>query len=276
MKIRLAVMFSVLLALASAASAAKQGTERILEYHSDITVGKDGWLTVTETIQVRCARQEINQGIYRDFPVLYVGRGRRRIIVPFEVVGVLRDGKPEAYHIESKDNCRRVYIGRKGKFLSLGVYTYALTYRTNRQILFLDNHDELYWNVTGNDWIFPIDKASAKVTLPSGVPVDKITCEGYTGEKGAKGKNYSSSVDASGKAIFHTTRSLAKNEGLTIVFTIFWPGPKWGEIQPGVSLSRYSNRRSAFAPPRCDTSCEWASTRNASPPPLWTSPSKNI
>ncbi len=213
----LAVLISVL--TSCPASAAAPNTERILSYHSDITVGKDGWLIVTETIQVRCAQQEIKQGIYRDFPVLHVGRDRRKIIVPFEVVSIRRDDKPEPYHVESKDNCQRVRIGRKGVFLNPGVYTYALTYKTTRQILFFDDHDELYWNVTGNKWIFPIDKASARVTLPDGIPIEKIACEGYTGKEGAKGKAYRASVEASGHSVFHTTKPLAGGEGLTIVVT---------------------------------------------------------
>ena len=42
-----------------------------------------------------------------------------------------------------------------------------ITYTTGRQIRYFDDHDELYWNVTGNFWQFPILKASAIViTLP--------------------------------------------------------------------------------------------------------------
>ena len=31
------------------------------------------------------------------------------------------------------------------------------------------DHDELYWNVTGNAWKFPIDVATATVLLPPNV-----------------------------------------------------------------------------------------------------------
>jgi uncharacterized membrane protein YgcG len=193
--------------------------ERILDYHSDITVAKDGWLTVVETIRVRCEREEIKHGIYRDFPTRYRKFGAVNYVVPFQVVSVLRDGRPEPWHTGSEDNgdfCR-VYAGTEEVLLDPGVYTYTFTYRTGRQIGFFADYDELYWNVTGNRWKFPIDAASATVTLPPGVPRESIHVEGYTGPEGAKGKDYKAEVDPAGRAMFHTTSPLPLNDGLTIV-----------------------------------------------------------
>ena len=56
-------------------------------------------------------------------------------------------------------------------FLKPSRYTYSLTYRTNRQIGFFERFDELYWNVTGNGWRFPIERAAAVVELPTGATV---------------------------------------------------------------------------------------------------------
>ena len=137
--------------------------------------------------------------------------------VPFEIVGVRRDGRAEPYHTEAVGDCTRIYIGKKDVFLDAGVHAYEITYRTRGQLGLFEKHDELYWNVTGNDWDFAIDKASAAVTLPAGVPRDKITHEAYTGPQGAKGKDYRSSVDAKGRVRFEATRPLARGEGLTIV-----------------------------------------------------------
>ena len=54
-----------------------------------------------------------------------------------------------------------------------------LTYHTDRQLGFFEKHDELYWNVTGNAWEFPIEKATATVELPPGAEV--LSTEAYTG-----------------------------------------------------------------------------------------------
>jgi uncharacterized membrane protein YgcG len=211
----IALLFSVV------SVSAQETTERILDFQSDITVHADGSMTVRETISVRCAGDQIKRGIYRDFPTLYGSSWLTRSRVPFEVVEVQRDGRPEPYHIESLSNGKRVYIGHKDVILRPGIYTYTLTYKTDRQLGFFADHDELYWNVTGNDWAFEIEKASATVTLPKGVPGGSLKLEGYTGPQGATGKDFTSALNVEGNAVFSTTRPLPPKEGLTIV--VSWP-----------------------------------------------------
>jgi hypothetical protein len=190
--------------------------ERILSYHADVAIAADGELTVVETIRVRAERREIRRGIYRDFPTRYRDRYGRRVRVPFEVLSVTRDGRQEPWRVESAGAGRRVYIGSADVFLNPGEYAYELTYRTNRQIGFFEEHDELYWNVTGNDWIFPIDRAVATVRLPEAVPAEHWRLDAYTGPEGAQGGDYRVEiVDARGVR-FQTSRVLGPREGLTI------------------------------------------------------------
>jgi len=195
--------------------------ERIHSYHSDIVVDEKGDMTVTETITVNAEGNKIKRGIYRDIPTQYKDRFGNKYKVGFSIVKVLRDGSPEDFHTERKSNGIRIYIGNKDRYLKKGDYTYAITYRTNRQLGFFDQHDELYWNVTGNDWDFPIDKASATVRLPKSIPQDSIEVEGYTGIFGSKEQNYTASIKTDGSAYFETTQFLPKRHGLTIVVT--WP-----------------------------------------------------
>lgn len=195
--------------------------ERILSFHSDITVQKDSSLLVTETIRVRALGLEIKRGIYRDFPTRYKDHAGRRVVVGFQVLDVRRDNAPEAYHLQSQSNGERVYLGQQDVFLSHEEHTYTLTYTTTRQLGFFPEHDELYWNVTGNAWSFPIDEASATVSLPEGVAPEKISLQAYTGPQGAKGGDFRSSIDSSGRPTFETTKSLNPGEGLTIA--VLWP-----------------------------------------------------
>jgi len=204
-----------------AAGAAAGAEERILDFHSDITVHKDGSLVVCETIKVHAEGDQIKRGIYRDFPTMYKGKYFTRRWVPFDVVSVLRDGKVDAYHTQGLDNGVRVYIGQENVFIPAGDYTYAITYKTSRQIGFFEDHDELYWNVTGNGWSFAIEKASAVVHLPQPVPKEKLKLAAYTGRQGAKGKDFTSQVNPQGEPSFGATRRLASEEGLTIV--VGWP-----------------------------------------------------
>ena len=195
--------------------------ERIHSYHSDIVVDDKGDMTVTETITVNAEGNKIKRGIYRDIPTQYKDRFGNKYKVGFSIVQVLRDGSPEKFHTEKKPNGIRIYIGEKDRYLKKGDYTYAITYRTNRQLGFFDQHDELYWNVTGNDWDFPIDKASATVRLPKTIPQDSVSVEGYTGISGSKDQNYTASIRSDGSAYIEATQTLPERHGLTIVVT--WP-----------------------------------------------------
>lgn len=210
--------FALLLALWHAPAAL--AAERILSFDSDIVVHRDGAMTVTESIQVRSEQQQIKRGIYRDFPTRYE-TPYGTVSVGFEVLMIERDGRLEPYHTEQRSNGVRVYIGDKNRILPPGQYRYTIRYRTDRQLGFFDDHDELYWNVTGNGWEFPIDNATARVTLPAGLSVDPDSLEAYTGYQGDKGRDYHADVNADGTVVFETTRGLRPREGLTIV--VAWP-----------------------------------------------------
>jgi uncharacterized membrane protein YgcG len=176
-------------------------------------------MTVTETIKVKSAGQEIKRGIIRDFPTTYHDRFGNTVKVDFQVEQVRRDGQPEPYHVENIANGVKIRIGRKEVFLPPGVYTYVITYKTGRQLGYFQDFDELYWNVTGTGWTFAIDRASATVALPEGAKV--LQHAGYTGPQGARGKDFSVSSDPEGHIVFTTTRGLNPREGLTIA--VAWP-----------------------------------------------------
>ncbi len=193
-------------------------SECILSYHQYVKVRKDGSLRVREDIRVVASGFDIKRGIYRDFPTRYLGG---KYEVGFRVIRVLRNGRPENYFTRSISGGVRLFIGRKDVRLRPGVHTYTIEYETDKQLGIFKDHDELYWNVTGNDWIFRMYEVRAVVELPKGVPKDKIRLKAFTGRYGSKGQDYRAWVDRSGRAHFKTTRPLDPKEGLTIV--VGWP-----------------------------------------------------
>jgi uncharacterized protein (TIGR04222 family) len=195
--------------------------ERILSFASDISIFVDGGMRVRETIRVRAEGVNIRRGIFRDFPTDYRDRIGNRYRVGFDVLGVTRDGRPESYRRESMSNGVRIYIGDANVFLAAGEYEYELTYRTTRQLGFFEDHDELYWNVTGNGWDFPIDQASARVELPAPVPVNALTIEGYVGPTGSTDRSVNTEIGGQGVVTIAAARPLGAREGLTLVAT--WP-----------------------------------------------------
>ena len=142
-------------------------------------------------------------------------------MVGFKVLAVTRDGAQEPWHKKGRSNGVSIYAGSSDVDLSPGTYTYTFTYQTNRQLGFFENHDELYWNVTGNGWDFPMESVSATVcTSLRRQRLPDISLSGYTGRQGSKTQNYSSVVGARGGTI-QATGPLAAGEGLTLVMT--WP-----------------------------------------------------
>ncbi len=209
------------LAFLMLATTVASADERILDYRSDITVKQDGVLLVTETITVRAEGLQIRRGIYRDFPTDYLDRYDNAVRVRFKPLGVLRNDIIEDFHAEKMGRYVRVYFGSADRLIAAGEHTYIFRYEVNRILGFHDDKDELYWNVTGSDWSFPIDKASAVVSFAFEVPPDQLDLYAYTGPQGSTGQHYLASIDYSGRPVFETSRSLGANEGLTI--SVAWP-----------------------------------------------------
>ena len=231
---------AVLLCLPMLASA----SERVLSFHSDVTVQENGALRVVESIRVNAEGRVIQHGITRDFPTTYKTDDGRPVHVTFKVLEVQRDGRREPYHIRAVANGKRVYIGSRGMLLPQGEHSYRLTYETDGQLGFFDDHDELYWNVTGNGWAFPIERASAEVHLPTGVPPGKVTTRFFTGRYGAKAADGDMTVDSvTGAARFSAARVLQPGEGLTIV--VGWPD---GFVRKPSLLQRVQRTRPSLLP----------------------------
>ena len=200
--------------------------EEILNFTSRIIVGEEGTLIVEETIQVRSEQRNIKRGIYRDFPTYRRAAFGFQRGSDFRVVSVKRDGAPENFVVENiqggigGDTGKRIRIGNKNVILPSGIYTYTIEYQNTNQIDFFQDFDELFWNVTGNGWGFPIRKAAAYVSLPDGIYSDDVTLGGFTGEPGSKEQAIQTSK---GRTFYFIAaeRPLSPGEGLTIL--VQWP-----------------------------------------------------
>ncbi len=198
-----------------------QADERILSYQSHIAIDTNATVTVTETLRVRAEHIEINRGIYRDVPTTYTNALGHTYRVGFHVESVLHDGRPATYAVEPLHNGVRIRIGDADVTIPKGEHTYDITYQTDRQIGYFEDYDELYWNVTGDAWSFPIDEALATVSLPESIDPGTVGVTAFTGSKGQTGDDFTSDIDSEGMATVEATRPLRPGEGLTIA--VNWP-----------------------------------------------------
>ena len=188
--------------------------EVIENFSSEVLIQPDGTLEVTEEITVIAEGRDIRRGIYRDFPTRYREESGLFRTVGFDVVEIKRNGKAEPWFTEQLPGGVRIYIGNKEAWIATGRHTYTIRYETTRQIGFFDDYDELYWNVTGNFWRFPIQDASARIVLPEGTNVRETAA--YTGPVGSTAFDAVIDVPGPRTAVFRATRRLEPGEGLTV------------------------------------------------------------
>lgn len=187
--------------------------EEIKNFAANVVLATDGTVSVTETIDVQAEGNAIRRGIYRDIPVTMIGPDGGKIRPRFEVLGVKRDGQAEMYRVERMGDFQRIWIGNPEVLLRPGKHRYTLTYTMTRMARSFADHDELYWNATGNYWIFPIVNSVASVTLPKGAVISNLV--GYTGQVGSTEQAVTITRTADNKAIFRTNRELAAGEGMS-------------------------------------------------------------
>lgn len=157
-------------------------------------------------------------GIYRYIPIDYRRYGARYNL-NLRVQEVLRDEKNEQYTVETtpwkgEGESLRIQIGDPHQTIT-GMHSYALKYASDKVINFFDDHDELYWNVTGNGWDVPIEQSSIRIVLPSTISAESINTICYTGVIGSTEQACTATI-TNGEVQFYATRVLGPSEGLTI------------------------------------------------------------
>lgn len=190
------------------------GQEVIRSFETVIVVHEDASVTITETIMVNAEGVDIRRGIFRDIPTVLIANDGSRVNSNLEVLEVTRDGRAESYSLESIRDGERIRIGNPDMLLKRGTHRYQIRYTMDRAARMFPDHDELYWNATGNFWMFPIQTATTTVTLPNGARIVDINV--FTGSQGSKAANGRAEKLSDRQARFTLTRGLAPYEGMTV------------------------------------------------------------
>jgi uncharacterized membrane protein len=160
--IRLAV--PVLLSLFASPLAAQRSLA-IERFDAVIAVSREGSVDVTETITARFTGSW--NGIYRTVPVEYHTPQGFNWTLKLELVGATgADGRALEVDRERVRHYVKYKIWVPGA--ADATRTLVLRYRATNGLRFFEDHDELYWNVTGDEWDVPIEAASARIQLPAG------------------------------------------------------------------------------------------------------------
>lgn len=215
---RLAAAALVVLALALGGSRADgQGRGFSIDrFAVSVTVHPDARLDVRETITFDF--RGAHQGVYRVIPVRYP-RGGFEFALRLDGVQVYdEDWKPLRADVSYSGRYVRIKAWVPGAVNATRTITVA--YRVRRGLFTVDDHEELYWNVTGDEWDVPIRQAAAVVVGPPATAPADVRAIAYTGYRGIAGTDFVESRDGN-VLVFKTTRPLRPREGLTIA--VAWP-----------------------------------------------------
>jgi uncharacterized membrane protein len=204
------ILLALCLLAAGTAPALAQRTLVIQSFDATIAVSADGSIVVEETIVPRFTGSW--NGIFRTIPVQYRTPQGLNYTLRLDVESVTDDeGRSLKYENSRERHYRKLKIWVPGAQDT--AKTVKLRYRVANGLRFFDEHDELYWNVTGDEWEVPIESASAVVRLPGGVSGLRATAF-----RGAFGSTEQSAVSiGEGEVSVSTTSGLGMREGLTLV-----------------------------------------------------------
>lgn len=195
--------------LAGATAAQAQRTLAIERFAADVRVNADGTILVTETVRARFTGSW--NGIYRTIPVEYRTPQGFNYRLRLDLQSVVDDaGRPLRVDASNDRHYRKLKIWVPGAADT--TRTVVVRYAVRNGLKFFEEHDELYWNVTGDEWDVPIEAAVATVHLPAGV--SGVRTAAFTGGYGSQ--ESAARISVTGNEVTVQARQpLGFREGLT-------------------------------------------------------------
>lgn len=186
----------------------------IEDFHADVHVHRSGVVEVVETLQVRF--EGSYNGIFRTIPIQYRTRANLNYTLGLRVVEVVDgSGADLRYETSRERHYRKIKVWVPGA--SDAVRTVVIRYRVDNALRFFEEDDqawdELYWNVTGDEWPVPIRRASVRVRLPA--QVTGVRARGFTGRYGSTEESVDVEI-ADFLVDVRAARELGIHEGLTV------------------------------------------------------------
>jgi hypothetical protein len=191
--------------------------EHIQSFVCDVRLNHDASLDVSETITIDFADHQ-RHGIFVTIPVSFKRLGNQ-FSTTLNVVDVIggqghnQNLAPIPFMQTREGDNTKITIGDPKETIS-GENVYKIHYVTRRAVNFFSGAPEVYWNVTGNEWPYPIDQATANFYPPPGVNTSEIKTASYVGALGSK---TTGKITTKPDRIVYEASKLDTGEGLTLV-----------------------------------------------------------
>jgi uncharacterized membrane protein YgcG len=207
-------LLGALLALTASPASAQRREQQLKKFASDIVITQDGDVDVTENITFRFIGGPWH-GIYRKIPIEYSGPNGMNFTLFLEVKRVSDENGPLRYESSRERQYRKLKIFIPNADNS--THTISIEYVVSDALRFFDEHDEFYWNVTGDEWDVPIESAAAHIVFPSNAT--GLRANAYTGAYHSKGREAVAEIVGTGVDVA-TTSPLGIHEGLTVAVAV--------------------------------------------------------
>jgi hypothetical protein len=202
--------------------------EKINSFNSQIIINKDGTINVTENISYDFEGFE-KHGIFRNIPYeKTIDNKKYEINLAIESV---TDEKNNPYTFQvnyptdkvqkkiGDSNKLQIKIGDSNELVT-GIRNYVIKYRVDGALGYYQTFDELYWNVTGNDWEIPMSQVSSKIIFNSVDNIENnlnyaVRC--FSGPIGSTVSNCQTRT-VGNETLISTNNEYTPGEGLTIAY----------------------------------------------------------
>ncbi|GIK83975.1 MAG: hypothetical protein BroJett025_05970 [Patescibacteria group bacterium] len=195
-------------------------SETINSFYSIIEINQDTSLTITEQIQYTTT--DNRHGIYRYIPTTYNKGGQVERLPIYDVAVSDDQGNPIPFTRSSDGRFLTLKIGDPDTTFS-GEKNYVITYTVERGINQFENHNELFWDITGEGWQIPIQKSSATV-ISQFAELQELAC--YSGPIGSDDGQCNFELGKN-QATFTYLDQISYGDNMTIVVRL----PKESQLQ---------------------------------------------
>jgi uncharacterized membrane protein YgcG len=209
-----AAFLSALLTLTANPASAQRREQQLKKFASDIVITPDGDVDVTENVTFRFIGGPWH-GIYRKIPVEYSGPNGMNFTLFLDVKRVSDENGPLRYESSRERQYRKLKIFIPNADNS--THMISIEYVVSDALRFFDEHDEFYWNVTGDEWDVPIESAAAHILFPSNAT--GLRANAYTGAYHARGREAVAEIVGTAVDVA-TTSPLGIHEGLTVAVAV--------------------------------------------------------
>src|SRR5262249_15840435 len=151
-------------------------------------------------------------GIFRDIPVreTYGTDGKYDRVYKLDVTKVTATNASAQTSISNQGNYKHIRIGDPDRTVT-GPHTYTIDYTVRGALTGFADRDELNWDAIGLQWPVPINRATARVTMPA--EVQQVAC--YWGPLNSSLPCARATKNGDNAAFAQS--DLGSNEGMTVV-----------------------------------------------------------